>query len=395
MMQKLLLTLTLSTLLYGQSLETLLEKVKEQNLLLSQSKERIMIRQEEVELADSWDNPSLSIGANDLLIDDISARDREPMQTHFITLSQKIPTAGKNGLKKSVALVNRDISDTSYHDSVLKVLSQVSGYAYKVAIIDKKLILIAQYQKNVSRVKQLHQKRFEIGKSPQSAIEKSKILAQKLIIKKRKLLTMKRALLYKIEQLCYEKVSSIELSLEMDKHLQMDIEKHPIMIEKNLLVTKSKEQLKLQRARKVPDVKLAFGYFQRQDRSDYLALNASFSLPIRGKEEHEIKIALLKESQAKRALKAKAFTLKREVDILQELMVDSLANYSVIKKEILPKQRYIHALLEKEIFTKNSSTTVLLENLNESIMLELEAYSEMESYFAAYTRLLYFQGDIS
>ncbi len=167
------------------------------------------------------------------------------------------------------------------------------------------------------------------------------------------------------------------------------------MIEATLRVKKAKENLKLQQSTKTPDVKLGVGYFQRVDRSDYLALNVGFSLPIRGKEERKIKIALLKESQAKTLLKSKEFTLQREVDILKELMVDSLANYTLIKKEILPKQRYIHKLLEKEIFTKNTSATQLLQNLNESIMLELEAYGEMESYFTAYSRLIYFQGDLS
>ncbi len=394
-MRKLLLVLTLSTAIYGQSLETLLEMVKTKNLLLSQSQERIMIDEVEAELAGIWDNPSLTIGANDLLIDDITARDREPMQTHFITLSQKIPTAGKNALKKSVAMVERDISDASYHDSLSKVLSQVSGLAYKVAIIDRKLALIGKYQRNVRRLKRVQTKRFVVGKSTQSAVEKSKILAKKLVIKKRKLLTMKRAFLYKIEILSYEKIASVEVPLVMDKRIEIDVSKHPIMIEATLRVKKAKENLKLQQSTKTPDVKLGVGYFQRVDRSDYLALNVGFSLPIRGKEERKIKIALLKESQAKTLLKSKEFTLQREVDILKELMVDSLANYTLIKKEILPKQRYIHKLLEKEIFTKNTSATQLLQNLNESIMLELEAYGEMESYFTAYSRLIYFQGDLS
>lgn len=394
-MTKVLLALSLTTVVYGQSLETLLEKVKVQNLLLAQSQERIMIGTEEAELADIWDNPSLTIGANDLLIDDITARDREPMQTHFVTLSQKIPTAGKNDLKKSVALVERDISDASYHDSLSKVLSQVSGFAYQVAIIDKKLALIGKYQRNVRRLKHLETKRLEVGKSTQSTVEKSKILAKKLVIKRRKLLTTKRALLYKVEQVAYEKVFHIDVPLVMDKSIEIDLSKHPIMIATTLGVKKAKEKLKLQRAAKIPDVKLGVGYFQREDRSDYLALNVGFSLPVRGKEERKIKIALLKESQARTLLKSHAFTLGREVDILKELMADSLANYRLIKKEILPKQRYIYKLLEKDIFTKNASATQLLQNLNESIMLELEAYGEMESYFAAYSRLIYFQGELS
>ncbi|HIP46664.1 MAG TPA: hypothetical protein EYG95_03795 [Campylobacterales bacterium] len=395
MMTKLLLALTFTSFVYGQSLETLLENAKRQNLLLSESKDTIMIREEEVELADIWENPSLTLGANDLLVDDITSRDREPMQTHFVILSQKIPTAGKNDLRKSMAKVERDISDAAYAQMLAKILSRLSGFGYKVAIIDKKLALIEKYQRNVARVKNLQTKRFAVGMSIQSSIVKSKILAKKLLIKKRKLLTMKKAFLYKIETLSFQKVASVKVPLLMDKRVEIDLSNHPIMIASTLRVQKAKEEIKLQRSSKIPDVKLGVGYFQRVDRSDYLAFNVGFSLPIRGKEERKIKIALLKESQAKTVLKSKAFILQREVDTLKELMEDSLENYRIIKKEILPKQRYIHKLLEKEIFSKNTSATALLTNLNERIILELEAYDEMDSYFEAYAKLVYFEGGLS
>ncbi len=394
-MKKLLLALLFASLTYGQSLETLLLKVKRQNLELQEAQEAIMIGDEKTELADTWDNPLLGLGANDLLIDDISSRDREPMQTQFVTLSQKIPLGGKVALKRGIAMAEKEIVDSRYHDKLLGVASALHGYAYKVAIIEKKLALIARYQRNVKRLRVLLTKRFEVGKSPQSAIEDTKILSKKLTIKQRKLLTMKRAFLYKIEALVYENVTSVEAPLLMDKHVDVDLDKHPIMIGENLKLQKARESLKLAKANKTPDVKVGIGYFQRVDRSDYLALNAGFELPVRGKEALKVKIALLKASQAKKRLSSQRFKFQREVDILKELMADSQENYRIIKQEILPKKRHIARLLEQEIFTKQSSTTTLLINLNESIVLELDAYEEMDSYFSAYARLVYFEGGLS
>ncbi len=395
MMKKIGLALISSVALYGQSLEMLAQKIDAQSLLLAQHKESIKIANEEIALSDIWENPSLSIGANDLLLDDITARDKEPMQTHFVTLSQKIPTSGKITLQKSIATIAREAEENIYHDSVLQLHSKLYLYGYKVAIINQKLRLIQKYKNNATRLKRVHTKRFAVGKSPQSSIEKSKILLKKLSIKERTLLTMKSTLLYKIEKITYEKVSSIEVALKMDKKLHIDIQKHPIMIASNLKVAQSKIYLELQKALKTPDVKLGLGYFQRKNRSDYLALNAGISLPVRGRETKAVQIATLKLQRAKIAQKSRQFTLQREVETYQALMVDAEENYHLISEEILPKQRYIQRLLQQEIFTKSVSITKLLDNLNESIVLELEAYDEMDRYFTAYAKLRYLEGELS
>ncbi len=61
-MKKLFLPLLFSTFVYGQSLEVLLEKVKLQNLTLQELQEHIMIGDEQVALADTWENPTLGLG---------------------------------------------------------------------------------------------------------------------------------------------------------------------------------------------------------------------------------------------------------------------------------------------------------------------------------------------
>ncbi len=394
-MKKLWVLLACVSFSYGQSLESLLLKLKSQNLTLQQAQDAIMIEDENHNLAGTWENPTLGIGANDLLIDDITARDREPMQTHFVTFSQKIPLGGKVDLKRDVALREVEIAKSSYHDRGLRLASLLRGYAYKVAIIEKKLNLITRYQQNVKKLKRLHTKLFEVGKSPQSLIEDTKILAKRLLIKKRKLVTMKGIFLHKIEALVYEDVPSVEVALEMDKNLSINLQKHPIMIGETLKVEKSQEALKLAKASKIPDVKLGLGYFQREDRSDYLAINAGIELPIRGRENSKIQIASLKLAQAKKHRASRLFALEKEIEVLEASMQDAKNNFHTLMREIVPKKRYIGKLLAQELFTKNSSTTTLVSNLNARIVLELDAYDEMDSYFSAYAKLVYFEGGLS
>ncbi len=394
-MKTLLYLLLLSTLSFAESLEYLLLKLKSQNLSLQAEKEAIMIAKEEIALADSWQNPTLVVGANDLLLDDITARDKEPMQTHYLTLSQKIPLGGKIALQSDIAQTQKMRSDSAYHDSLLKLSSQLEGFAYRVAIVDKKIALLGDFEKNVKRLKRLHTKRFSIGKSRQGVIEESIITLKKLQIKKRKFMRIKKRLLDQIAALVFEDISSVELSLEMDKTPDIDLKNHPIMIDAQLAIQKSHQAVQLARARKIPDMKLGVGYFQREGRSDYLALNAGFSLPVRGREERKISQAILEHSRAKKSLQALQFNLARKVDILLDAMQEAKANYQTLKREILPKKRHIQKLLEQEIFTKNASSTTLLININEMIALEFEALDEMAHYFDAYAKLVYFEGELS
>jgi outer membrane protein TolC len=394
-MKILLLAWVCTVALYGESIEGLLQKLKQQNLLLQESQDYIEIAKVRAEFADTWQNPSLTLGANDLLLEDFTARDIEPMQTHYITLSQKIPTAGKKHLKKRIALMDKELADLSYHDRYLQLQSQLMDDVYQVAIVDKKLALIKKYQQNVAKLKRLYVRNFKIGKSTQSSIQKSKILSQKLIVKKQRLRTKKHQLLNHMEKLVFDRVGGVEVALKMDQSLDVQIENHPIMIALALKVKRAKERVKLKRAFKVPDIKVGVGYFQRVDRSDYLSFNAGVSLPFRGKEEREVEIALLELHQAQTLFTSKRFMLQKEVEILKKRLKDAEKNYTLIYNQILPNQRYIQKLLHNELFTKNISIAKLLENLNETISLELEAYDALANYFRVLSKLHYFQGDLS
>ena len=57
----------------------------------------------EVDLSKIWENPTLSIGVNDIFLNEPLTRDKE-MQNEAISLSQKIPLGGKLGIQESIAL---------------------------------------------------------------------------------------------------------------------------------------------------------------------------------------------------------------------------------------------------------------------------------------------------
>jgi len=380
---------------YSQSLAVLAQKLHTQNLTLQQAEDVISIKEKKIEVSDSWDNPYLTVGANDLLIDDITVRDREAMQAQFVSISQKIPLGDKTGIKKKIAQTDSEVSKLLYDEKLLKLRSQLFRYGYKVAILDKKLALVQKYQNNAKKLKQVQIKRFEIGKSTQSSILKAKILMQKLSIKKRKLVTQKRLFLQKIEALTYESVAGIEADLQMNKHVILSLDNHPSLKLLEKKIELSYEQLQLKKALLTSDIKVGLGYFQRDDRTDYVSLNVGMPLQFSDKEKNQKDVALIELTRAKRALKSQQFLFESRVESLKDSLDDALLNYEELQATILPKQKQMYKLLEQELFTKNISITALFENINDTIKLELESLALMMVYFDAYSELLYFEGDFS
>lgn len=383
----------LSTLTYAQSLEGLFKILEKKNLILKNRSDTTLIKNQEIDLASKWDNPILGVGANDFLLDNFDKRDLEPMQTHFITLSQKIPTNGKLSIKENISKTQKEISDYLYKDTLLKQKSTLIKYVYTYSIIKEKLKLLNRYINNVKKIKKLHSSHLSIGKMTQQSIEKSNILEKKLFIKRRKLMLLKKTTIFKIQKLLFRKISTIKTSLKMNKKITQNIANHPLLKAYKKKITNSNQNLILKRADKTPDIKLQVGYFQRESRSDYLSFNLAMPLPIRGSEENKIAIATLKQAQAIRELKTLKNNFKQELSIYNSIMKEAKSNFLVIKTELIPSQNFLIKLINQEQFTKDASSTNLLKSINALIMLELEALDEKKIYFNAYSKLYYLQGE--
>ncbi len=78
MKKKTLTLLFLSTLGFSQSLDSYFEILKQNNPTLKSLKNNIYIDKQKTKLSSTWQNPNLSLGANDLLLDNFSKRDIEP-----------------------------------------------------------------------------------------------------------------------------------------------------------------------------------------------------------------------------------------------------------------------------------------------------------------------------
>lgn len=91
-------TLLLSSipLLGMDDINTFVEKAYKKNYELKSLEASLDVAKQQISVASNLKNPTLTFGATDVWLSDISNRDSEPMQAYYLGISQNIPLTKKS-----------------------------------------------------------------------------------------------------------------------------------------------------------------------------------------------------------------------------------------------------------------------------------------------------------
>jgi outer membrane protein TolC len=201
----------------------------------------------------------------------------------------------------------------------------------------------------------------------------------------------------KLEEITYEKVSSIDVILDVKELILVkEISTHPKIkiLEQNS--EKFNKQALLEDAKKLSDVKVNVAYFQRDDKyKDYANVSLSIPLALYGKENIKILQAKMKASEFKDKLEDKKKSFELKIDSLQNDLNSAYKKYQLFKDMIIPLQENNQKTIEKYNSLGITQPNEILKNLNKIIKNQITAYDEMKNYFDAYAKSYYFtQGKI-
>ncbi|WP_419763582.1 MAG: TolC family protein [Arcobacter sp.] len=381
---------------FAQSLEEIINSAINNNRDLQSIEKSIQIANEQIKLSNKWDNPILTIGANDLHFD-TSRRDLEPMQVQYLGFSQSIPINDKFSLQKDIAVNDKNIAQLNYEDAKLKLKSKLIEYLYSIKILENKYLLLNEYQKNIKNLEDLTTSLYENSKSNQSMIIDLKTDYLKVEVQKQNLKNIINNNYLKLEEITYEKVSSIDVMLDVKELILVrEISTHPKIkiLEQNS--EKFNKQALLEDAKKLSDVKLNVAYFQRDDKyKDYANVSLSIPLALYGKENIKILQAKIKASEFKDKLEDKKKSFELKIASLQNDLNSTYKKYQLFKDMIIPLQENNQKTIEKYNSLGITQPNEILKNLNKIIKNQIAAYDEMKSYFDAYAQSYYFtQGKI-
>lgn len=375
------------------TLDEIIKSLNEKNRDLKAIEKNIEIASQDLKISQNWQNPVLSIGANDIQFDDPFKRDLEAMQAQYIGVSQVIPTGNKLELKKEISNQELKISKLLLEDKKLQLKSKIYELSYTISVLERKYKLLTKYEDNISNLLKLSKVLYENGNMKQSDVLDMNIKLSRVALSKKSLKNLISNLYVNLEKISYLKIKNLELALEPKKiTLEQNIENHPKIV--SLLENSKKfEQVsKLEIEKKFSDVKVNVAYFQRDEKfQDYANISFSIPLAIYDTEDVNSLKAKLKSNEVKERFENMKVEFSSNLKTLQNNLDNSYEKYLILKESIIPTKESIQKSLESYNSFNQLNPIQNIKNLNELIEFEMQLLDEINNYYQAYSQATYYQ----
>ncbi len=385
-MQKIILVLFLTLYIQAQDLHDLVMLSYKNDPVIAQLNASVNLYETKTLSSDLWENPNLSLGITDIQIDNISHRSLEPMQTHFISIAQKIPLSDKLSLSKELSSLKEEIARLKVQDRKRVIQSKLTLLVYESVIMKRRLKLLQKNRRNFYRIKQLLQ---GYQADAEYIMEIEQVLSV-LKIKEKTYLAKEEIFTKQIQELILQKPKDIEVKLDFVDLDTKLLKNHPLfaLYQKDIQI--AQKSIDLAVAKQKADIKVRAGYYQRQNRDDYINLSVSMPLQIRGREDIALKVAKVALSVQEHKAMALHNRFENSVKMLMITMDQNRATYRLYKQNILPKQKKISKYLRSKNSLNQVSMITLINNANKVIKYQDKALDALLAYFKAYAKMRYY-----
>ena len=390
-MKKVVFTsLIFASYLFGTSIEDIVQKSLENNFDIKSLENSIEIANFQIKQAKNWENPMISFKANDIMLNKNYLNNQKE---YGIELSQAIPIGKKLELEESIAKKDKLLKEQTLQDIKLEFESKIYLYSYTILILENRLKLLNEYQKNLNRLEELYTKLYSYDKVSLNEILNTQISKYDLQIKINELQTTKDNLYLSLEQISYEKIDKIDDSLVLKDINRQQIEEqlifHPKIQTLQTTSQKYKDTAQLEDAKKFSSVTLALEYMQNKEQ-DYANITMSMPLPIYNTENINKLKANLNTNETNNKLDSQIHNLRLQTKIYLNNLEQYKTNYKILQEKIVPIKQKIQKVLEEFVGFDKESLKENLNSLNELIDYEMKASEQLEKYFENYSELIYY-----
>ncbi len=359
MMRPLVILLLVSVFAFSQTLEMMIDEAKRHNPRLNASGYTADAREAEAKLDGKLDNPMLTLGVNDILSSDPYARDREPMQTQSLTLSQRFPLGARLEESERMKRLEADASRLGLEEATVTLVYRIKQAVYRITKLKKNLEIISRYQTLLEEVASIHTLYNLESRTHYQMALKTEILKTSLAVRKSRTEQALAVLTARLERLTARPVDTVEHHLFLPplpllERLEKGIGSNIELQIKNRAVDASEAGVAAARAAEVPDITVGAGYFQRDAFDDYYALSVTIPLTVYDREN----IAVV------RSLKLRDARVQELADLKNRLIYEMREAYYGLDQArreyrllegVLADRREITASLISKIESKQSS----------------------------------------
>ncbi|UYF43312.1 TolC family protein [Aliarcobacter cryaerophilus] len=390
-MKKVVFTsLIFASYLFGTSIENIVQKSLQNNFDIKSLENSIEITNFQIKQAKNWENPMISFKANDIMLNKNYLNNQKE---YGIELSQAIPIGKKLELEESIAKKDKLLKEQTLQDIKLEFESKIYLYSYTILILENRLKLLNEYQKNLNRLEELYTKLYSYDKVSLNEILNTQISKYDLQMKINELQTTKDNLYLSLEQISYEKIDKIDDSLVIKDINRQQIEEqlifHPKIQTLQTTSQKYKDTAQLEDAKKFSSITLALEYMQNKEQ-DYANITMSMPLPIYNTENINKLKANLNTNETNNKLDSQIHNLRLQTKIYLNNLEQYKTNYKILQEKIVPIKQKIQKVLEEFVGFDKESLKENLNSLNELIDYEMKASEQLEKYFENYSELIYY-----
>jgi len=390
-MKKVVFTsLIFASYLFGTSIENIVQKSLQNNFDIKSLENSIEIANFQIKQAKNWENPMISFKANDIMLNKNYLNNQKE---YGIELSQAIPIGKKLELEESIAKKDKLLKEQTLQDIKLEFESKIYLYSYTILILENRLKLLNEYQKNLNRLEELYTKLYSYDKVSLNEILNTQISKYDLQMKINELQTTKDNLYLSLEQISYEKIDKIDDNLVIKDINRQQIEEqlifHPKIQTLQTTSQKYKDTAQLEDAKKFSSITLALEYMQNKEQ-DYANITMSMPLPIYNTENINKLKANLNTNETNNKLDSQIHNLRLQTKIYLNNLEQYKTNYKILQEKIVPIKQKIQKVLEEFVGFDKESLKENLNSLNELIDYEMKASEQLEKYFENYSELIYY-----
>lgn len=390
-MKKVVFTsLIFASYLFGTSIENIVQKSLQNNFDIKSLENSIEIANFQIKQAKNWENPMISFKVNDIMLNKNYLNNQKE---YGIELSQAIPIGKKLELEESIAKKDKLLQEQTLQDIKLEFESKIYLYSYTILILENRLKLLNEYQKNLNRLEELYTKLYSYDKVSLNEILNTQISKYDLQMKINELQTTKDNLYLSLEQISYEKIDKIDDNLVLKDINRQQIEEqlifHPKIQTLQTTSQKYKDTAQLEDAKKFSSITLALEYMQNKEQ-DYANITMSMPLPIYNTENINKLKANLNTNETNNKLDSQIHNLRLQTKIYLNNLEQYKTNYKILQEKIVPIKQKIQKVLEEFVGFDKESLKENLNSLNELIDYEMKASEQLEKYFENYSELIYY-----
>ena len=383
-------SLIFASYLFGTSIENIVQKSLQNNFDIKSLENSIEIANFQIKQAKNWENPMISFKVNDIML---NKNYLNKQKEYGIELSQAIPIGKKLELEESIAKKDKLLKEQTLQDIKLEFESKIYLYSYTILILENRLKLLNEYQKNLNRLEELYTKLYSYDKVSLNEILNTQISKYDLQMKINELQTTKDNLYLSLEQISYEKIDKIDDNLVLKDINRQKIEEqlifHPKIQTLQTTSQKYKDTAQLEDAKKFSSVTLALEYMQNKEQ-DYANITMSMPLPIYNTENINKLKANLNTNETNNKLDSQIHNLRLQTKIYLNNLEQYKTNYKILQEKIVPIKQKIQKVLEEFVGFDKESFKENLNSLNELIDYEMKASEQLEKYFENYSELIYY-----